>query len=271
VRFAVTAMSRPARRLLAGGLVAAAAATGVAVLSGHDRAHAATWETLIENSFTDRTTLASEWNFNYPWGETHNGSARMVGSATDNSHVYLPTAGQLTIKASPVSGQGDIHYLSGAVWAKDQVLVNDQFPNYELRGEFQAPSARGTWPAFWLTGATSWPPESDILEFKGDNRNWFNTYKNASGAWSNTVVSVADPGSWHQYRIWMTKANDTDVTINYYLDGAWQSAHTGAGFVGKPMWIIINMQMEGSSGTPGPTGDTFYSARNLYLGRSNNS
>jgi hypothetical protein len=259
-----------ARRVLAGALVAVTASAGVAVLSTHDRAHAATWETLIENSFQDRSTLVSEWNFQYPWGATHNGSAKMVASATDSSHVYLPSAGQLQIKASPVSGQGSIHYESGAIWAKDQVLVNDHYPNYELRGEFQAPSARGTWPAFWLTGATSWPPESDILEYKGDARNWFNTYKNASGAWSNTIVGVSSPASWHQYRVWMTKANATDVNIDYYLDGTWQARHVGAGFVGKSMWIIINLQMEGSSGTPGPTAATYYTARNVYLGRSNN-
>lgn len=69
----------------------------------------ARWETLIDNSFQDRAALVSEWNFNYPWGDTHNGSARMVGSATGNSHVYLPSAGQLQIKAGPVSGQGSIH------------------------------------------------------------------------------------------------------------------------------------------------------------------
>jgi hypothetical protein len=256
------------RRLLAGALVAVAATGVVTAIGGSNPAQAATWETLINDSFQSRDALTAEWNFNYPWGDTHNGSARMVGSATDNSHVYLPTAGQLTIKASPVSGQGSIHYLSGAIWAKDQVLVNDQYPQWELRGEFQAPSARGSWPAFWITGATSWPPESDILEYKGDARNWFNTYKNTSGAWSNTIVSVSSPASWHQYRAVLTKTSSTNVQIQYYLDGVLQGTHQGADFVGKPMWIIINMQMEGSSGTPGPTGDTYYSARNVYLARA---
>jgi hypothetical protein len=253
----------------AGAALAVMATAGVVAVSAPGRdAEAATWETLIENSFQTRATLTSEWNFNYPWGPTHNGSARMVGSATDNSHVYLPSAGTLQIKANPVSGQGNIHYESGAIWAKDQVLVNDQFPQYELRGEFQAPSARGTWPAFWITGATSWPPESDILEYKGDNRNWFNTYKNASGGWSNTIVSVSNPAAWHTYRVWIAKVNATDVDIHYYLDGVWKGQHRGANFVNKPMWIIINMQMEGSSGSPGPTGTTYYTARNVYVGRS---
>lgn len=49
------------------------------------------------------------------------------------------------------------------------------------------------WPAFWLTGADIWPPVSDILEYKGDTRNWFNIYWNASGGWSNTIVNVPSP------------------------------------------------------------------------------
>lgn len=262
------------------------AALGVAVVlatvvvAAQPPAQAASWQTLIDgSSFADRNALMAEWNFLYPWGSDHNGSARMYASATDNNHVYLSPSGVLNIKATRISwdegtSSADPHlpirYHSGAIYAKDQVLVNDQFPNYEIRGEFQAPSTRGAWPAFWLTGATSWPPESDVLEYKGDARNWFNTYKNASGGWSNTIVNVSSPGSWHEYRAWITKVNATDVDIHYYLDGQWKGQHRGANFVGKPMWLIINLQMEGSSGSPGPDTDTYYRARDVYMGRTSN-
>ena len=210
-------MSHTRRTFLAAG------AAGLAGVALGGRAAAATWETVLDGSFASYSTLQSAWNYRYPWGSDHNGTARMYASATDNNHVYLSPAGVLNIKASRInwdegkstsSPNLPIRYHSGAIHAKDQILVNDQFPNYEVRGEFQAPSARGSWPAFWLTGATSWPPESDILEFKGDARNWFNTYKNAAGAWSSTIVGVSAPASWHQYRIWMTKANATDVNID---------------------------------------------------------
>jgi hypothetical protein len=267
------------RRIAAASLIAVVAAATYAAptVRNGDRASAATWETLIDgSSFRDRTALMSEWNFRYPWGSDHNGSARMYASATDSNHVYLPTSGVLTIKASRITwDEGTssstphlpIRYHSGAIHAKDQIVVTDQFPNYEVRGEFQAPSARGTWPAFWLTGVNSWPPESDILEFKGDTRNWFNTFRTSSDV-SSTIVGVSDPAAWHTYRVWMTKVNATDVDIHYYLDGQWKAAHRAANFVGKPLWIIMNLQMEGSSGSPGPSGDTYYSARNVYLGRS---
>lgn len=254
---------------------AAPAASTPSGTTGADEVMA--WETLIDGgSFQSRAALESEWNYLYPWGSDHNGTARMYASSTDSNHLYLSPAGQLNIKATRISwdeGNSDkdpflpIEYHSAAIHAKDQIVVNDTYPNYEIRGEFQAPSARGTWPAFWITGANSWPPESDILEFKGDARNWFNTY---DGAWDNTIVPVSSPGSWHEYRIWMTKVNATDVEIHYYLDDEWKASHIGSNFVGKPMNLIINLQMEGSSGTPGPSGDTYFRARDVYVGRTAN-
>lgn len=249
----------------------------LAIPAGATTQAAAAWETVIDgSSFAGRDALQTEWNFLYPWGSDHNGSARMYGSATDNSQIYLSPAGQLNIKASRTSGVGSstsspylpIRYRSGAIHAKEQVLVNDTYPNWEVRGEFQAPSARGTWPAFWLTGAWSWPPESDILEYKGNAVNWFNTFRTSSDV-STTTVGVSSPGSWHEYRVWITKVSATDVDIHYYLDGTWRAVHR-ANFVGKPLWIIINLQMEGSSGAPGPETDTFYAARNVYVGRTHN-
>jgi hypothetical protein len=269
--------------LLAGGAGIAGAALGgttPAYAGAAPDYSAQAWETVIDtNTFANYSTLQSTWNYLYPWGSDHNGSARMYGSSSDHNHIYLESGGVLVLKATRITwDEGTsshdphlpIRYHSGAIHAKQHVLVNDQFPNWEVKGEFQAPSARGTWPAFWLTGVNSWPPESDILEYKGDNRNWFNTYKNASGQWSSTIVTVSNPAAWHGYRAWITKVNATDVDIHYYLDGNWVGQHRGANFVNAPFYIIINLQMEGSSGSPGPTGDTYYRARNIYVGRTNN-
>jgi len=85
---------------------------------------------------------------------------------------------------------------------------------------------------------------------------------------SSSIVGVSSPGSWHTYRAWITKVNGTDVDIHYYLDGKWIAKHTGRNFVGKPLWVIINLRMEGSSGSPGPIAETVYRARNVYIGRT---
>ena len=254
-------------------------ATASSSLSGAQTTAAATasFETVIDGSFSDYTTFESYWNYLYPWGSDHNGTARMYGSSTDHNHIYLDGSGVLHIKAahitwnegtSSASPHLPIHYHSGAVHAKFQVVVNDQFPNYEIRGDFQAPSVNGSWPAFWLTAVNTWPPESDIMEFKGSSSVWQNTFRTSSDV-TSTITNVSSPESWHTYRIWMTKASATDVNIHYYIDGVWKAMHT-ANFVDKPMYIIINMQMEGSSGSPGPTADTYMAVKNLYVGRTRN-
>lgn len=232
-----------------------------------------TWEDVITPSaFNNKENLDAEFNYYYPWGRDHNGTARMYGYP---DHVY-PSGGVLTLTAVKITwDEGSstkdpylpIHYHSGAVHAKDQIVVNDQFPNWEIKVEAQAPSTLGTWPAFWITGVNSWPPESDIMEFKGNNVCWQNTY---DGSWQTTKTTVSNPGSWHTYRIWMTKINSTDVDIHYYIDGVWKAKHTAKNFVNKPMWLILNLQMEGSSGSPGPTTSTTLKFRNIYVGRTRN-
>ncbi|KAF3922345.1 hypothetical protein AA313_de0200912 [Arthrobotrys entomopaga] len=221
-----------------------------------------------EDSFS---SFSSNWNYLYPWGSDHNGSARMK-----QDHVSVSN-GVLTLTATRLSSQDGtssaspypaIWYYSGTVYAKQTVVINDQFPNYEIRGEFKAPTTKGTWPAFWLTGTQSWPPEIDILEFKGNTNNWFNTFRSSSDV-SSFQAGVGDAAStFHQYRIWATKANDNDVTVHFYVDGVWKTQQNAAGFVNKPMWIIIDLQMEGSSGSPGPSGTTTYQAQKVYVGRT---
>jgi hypothetical protein len=234
---------------------------------------AADWETIIDGtSFNNYGEFQSAWNYLYPWGSDHNGTARMYGSSSDHNHIYLHNS-TLTLKAAKIDwNEGNsssdpylpIHYHSGAVYAKHKVVINDNYPNYEIKARIQAPSSRGTWPAFWLTGAESWPPESDIMEFKGSSVNWQNTY---TGSWQSQKTTVSNPGNWHTYRVWISKTNDTDVDIHYYIDDQWKAKHT-ANFVNKPMWIILNLQMEGSSSNPGPDGSTNMNIDWVYVGRS---
>lgn len=258
-----------------GGLAAGVAVAG-AGSPARAQASTSSFETYIDpSSLGSYQALEAAWNYLYPWGSDHNGTARMYASSTDHEHVSL-AGGVLTLTATPITwNEGNssepphlpIHYHSGAVYAKNQIVITSQYPNYEVKGDFQVPAVRGAWPAFWLTGVDSWPPESDILEFKGNPTNWYNTFRTASDV-STTTVPVSSPGSWHTYRAWMTMVSATDVDIHYYLDGVWQTMHHATGFVGKPMWLIINLQMEGSSGSPGPGGDTNYNARNVYVGRT---
>lgn len=83
----------------------------------------------------------------------------MRANSTDHSHVSL-SGGTLTITATPVTGEPPstkdpyyaIHYLSGAIYAKKQILVDGTTTTgYQIEGEFIPSLVKGTWPAFWIT------------------------------------------------------------------------------------------------------------------------
>lgn len=96
----------------------------------------------------------------------------MVGNSSDHDYIAIQSPGTLTLIAKPTSGQPPtsggtaIHYLSGTVHASQTFTVSAG-SGFDIQAEFQATTTKGTWPAFWLTGVDSWPPEIDIAEWKG--------------------------------------------------------------------------------------------------------
>lgn len=235
------------------------------------------WDTVIDaRSFAGYAALEAKWNYLYPWGSDHNGSARMYAGHGDHRQLALEPGNVLHIKADytdSVEGVSSspphqpIKYHSAALHAKDKVMVCDAWPLYEISGSFKAPTAKGSWPAFWITSATRWPPESDILEFKGDDTNWQNTFITPRAV---TTVKTKIPGAannWHAYKAVLQKLNATDIDISYYIDDKLRSVHR-CNFMNEPMWLIINLQMEGSGGSPGPMGTTSYYARDVLVRRA---
>ncbi|KAF7300683.1 Acid phosphatase [Mycena chlorophos] len=228
------------------------------------------------SSFDNYTIFEEYWAYLYPWGSDHNGSARMVGNSTNHAHIALASS-TLSLIATPTSGavpptstanpNPAIHYASGTVYAKEQITVTST-NSYTLQGEFSAPTAVGTWPAFWLTAVNSWPPETDIGEWKGTANTWFNTF-NTSSIVQSTIVPWPTDLSFHSLQAILTaESNNEDVKIEFFMDGALKSTQYGEGFVGKPLWLIVDLQMEGSSGSPGPTGTTTYKIRDVEITRS---
>jgi PKD repeat protein len=183
------------------------------------------------------------------------------------NQVTLDDSGTATIVAVTPDPESNWKYRSGAFHSKAWITVNSEYPEWDIKGEFKAPVVYGSWPAFWPTGAKHWPPEIDILEFKGNNYNWFNTF---DGDWETKKVRISDAATvWHEYRCHLTQINSKDVKVEFYLDGSWVGTHTGSNFVGEPFDVIVNMQMEGSSGDDGPTEPTYYYARNIVITRNN--
>lgn len=249
---------------------------GPVASAGSNNAVAEYWDTVIDGqSFAGYRAFEKTWNYLYPWGEDHNGSARMIAGHKKNKYVSLQKGNILQIMAQRIrSDKGNsskdpflkIRYYSGAVHARHQVTVSDQWPQYEVSGWFKAPVVKGSWPAFWLTAVHGWPPELDILEFKGDAVNWQNTFITPRQVTTKKVTIEDAPDNWHHYKAVLTKVSDTDLDITYYIDHQQTAIHRG-NFMNKPLWIIINLQMEGSAGAPGPEADTYYYSKDIIVRR----
>ncbi len=228
------------------------------------------WETLISaKNLSSQKEFDKVWSAFYPWGNEHNGSARMYKSQVSVKDSVL------TIKATPISkSEGkskhepfeQIKFRSGAIHAKHQILLSKQFPEYEISGEFKAPIAKGTWPAFWITAVNGWPPESDILEFKGDEVNWQNTFITQQNVTSKKIAIDDADKNWHSYKAVLKYIDDSHALLTYSIDGQKTAEHY-TDFTGKPFWLIVNLQMNGSSGTEMPTTETIYQAKNIVLKR----
>ncbi|OCL01574.1 glycoside hydrolase family 16 protein [Glonium stellatum] len=217
-------------------------------------------QTLIPTTcFSSESALESYFNYLYPWGSDHNGGARM-----DKAHIAI-SSDTLTLTAQSVTGQPStkqggktiqINYLSGTVNAKTHFTVTAGGA-LNFSAQFQAPTAKGTWPAFWLTAVQGWPPEVDMAEWKGDGKISFNTF-NTSSQVEAKDVTYSDPGKWHDVRAELRDENGKDVAVKFYLDGKEEANQVGKAFVGTAMYLIIDLQMEGSSGSPGPKSSTYF-------------
>lgn len=203
--------------------------------------------TLIPTSCFDSTASLTEYfKYDYPWGDTHNGAAIMK-----QSQVAISDPGTLTLNATDTGGS-DYKYTSGTVYAK-QAFTVEKGGGLEFSADFLAPVYKGTWPAFWLNGVNSWPPEVDIAEWKGTGDISFNTF-NSSSEVDAKDVEYPSPDSFHTVRAELADENGSDVSVGFYLDGSLVTTQYAAGLVGQPLNLIIDLQMEGSSGSPGPDG-----------------
>ncbi len=219
---------------------------------------------LDSTSFDSEENFKANWNMYYPWGQTHNGSAKML-----EERVTLEENGVLLIEAKKDYPQSDLAHSSGAIHFNKQMVISDNEPVWVVSGDFQCPTAKGTWPAFWVNGAWSWPPETDIMEFKGNNTNWQNTVSGPGWwdqIWSTEKTVIENADQWHNYKAEFQKISNDEVQVKYFIDGEHTATHTREYYHGGAdrFNLIINLQMEGSSGAPGPDYAEFR-ARNIYM------
>lgn len=230
-----------------------------------------------ESSFSSLENFEKEWNMLYPWGSDHNGSARMFEENVNLSDGVLQIHSEWIDWVWEGYSRADpylrITFHSGAVHAKQKIQVTQELPYWEISGDFKAPTAPGSWPAFWITGVDSWPPEVDILEFKGTTTNLQNTVTGPAWnqtEWTTVYTDIADASSeWHNYKLILSRIDEVNTEVKMYIDDQLKSSEV-KDYTGDRFWLIINMQMEGASGITNDNSIVrqerqIFSAKNIHL------
>ncbi|PBK94675.1 hypothetical protein ARMGADRAFT_1078556 [Armillaria gallica] len=225
-------------------------------------------------------------------GTDHNGSARMVGNSTVHSNIAVASS-TLSLIATPTSNASppastfnphpSIHYASGAIHAKEHITVTAG-KSYNLRRVQRSDSSRRV-ACILVDGMLIEPNVAHdsisplyhrqlrvghLRQTSGNGKanNWYNTF-NTSSVVKSTLVGWPTDLSFHSLKTVLTaESNGDDVEIDFYMDGEFKVAQYGQGFVGSALYLIINLQMEGSSGTPGPKGTMAYKILNVEVIRT---
>ena len=93
----------------------------------------------------------------------------------DEDMVSVDENGVLTLNACVKPKQ--VKYWDGRVFnpthAVGTIRSTTTFGYGRYSCEIQLPDGNNCWPAFWLTGANSWPPEIDVMEAFQTNSSYF--------------------------------------------------------------------------------------------------
>lgn len=139
------------------------------------------WKVVFEDEFRDSTSIVlNNWHSSYTWGK----QMQPIDSIYFNT--YTTTTNILTKDDllflythkidEPIQAANNFryYYTNAVLRSKGEDFPNinptgDTIPGGYLYGMFEIscrlPKAYGQFPAFWLCGNNSWPPEIDIFEY----------------------------------------------------------------------------------------------------------
>lgn len=187
------------------------------------------------------TQVNAAWTIGYPWGRTHNGN------------VYMTHGGDVMTATQP--GSNGKKYNSGGSYNSVKLVATAADPTMGAQAYCNVSArVRGVWPAFWITTEGAWTGEVDIAEWKGNNNCWQNTY---DGGWEEKLTSANNAVFKTHCWIINTAAGQNNMRVDLSINNVVKAQHTGNNFRNKNFWLIRNLQMEGSSGSPGPASASF--------------
>ncbi len=201
----------------------------------------------------------STWNYNTGGNGWGNNEKQYYTSREENIRVKN---GMLEIEARKEPYQNN-EYTSARIHSKGK----KEFKYGKIEARIKFPGGKGTWPAFWMLGATgNWPNcgEIDIIEHIGSQptRASFAVHtaaKNGSKGnnWSSLKYfdySLAD--DFHIYAVeWAQEEKDGKDVIRFMVDGVqyaelWETVidDNNTWPFNKPEYIILNLAIGGNMG-----------------------
>lgn len=202
----------------------------------------------------------SKWNLNgYDWSPNTPNPGNPSESQSYQPSAVTAVNGQLALtatkQAQTVNGK-TYPYTSGMVTTSRHVAFS---PAQSDTGAVYVsvyatlPMTPGMWPAIWLLPQDyTWPPEVDLMEAWGDhpegvthNAHWIANGTNQQIAgWPGTASTFLDPTKEHSYGLVWTASY-----LSFHVDGVEVQRLTGAAVPTKPMYLLINLAVEGSKVT----------------------
>jgi len=224
----------------------------------------------MADEFNGSSLNTNIWAYNYPWGTSHNhsGIARESQVSVANGVLTL-TAVRVADDNWIQNHKGEVGYwdsIGDATWRKYSHLTGvihlpfSRYPlnkNCYIEGSFKMPNRSGFWPAFWLNGNYSWPPEIDIFEYLSNTpekiyvgiHRYNSSYPNNDEGYGWWITQSASyfQNSFRKYAIdWNEKY------INYYIDDILVRSVETQSVVDNQqnMYMIINLGVGGWATEP---------------------
>lgn len=124
----------------------------------------------------DLSTLnEDDWNMGPSWGEYHPKFLNTYFDRTGET-IKTDTSGimKIGVKNKPKTFVGDNDVQITIPYVRGRLHSKKKFRYGFFEAMIKLPKGKNLWPAFWLTGAASWPPEIDIFEAYSDESKKYN-------------------------------------------------------------------------------------------------
>jgi beta-glucanase (GH16 family) len=178
------------------------------------------WKILFRDDFTGTTLDRSKWDPYYTWGRRGTIERHHNYDAWALDENVTVENGLLRLKCEPDRRNAhDYTYSTGVVTATYLVCRRGYYYEAKMKiphGWSDAEYTNGLWPAFWLTGRGTWPPEIDIHEFFGCNTHYHATIHSTDESERGTNIQVQAPDATSEFNIYAVHWREDDKVEVYF-------------------------------------------------------